>query len=309
MSKLLVEYSDARAHHENGSSVLEGCVLKSNFVNRNNRYYPREVMESAVSDLQQKIKNGSAFGMLGHSMNPGVEHEKISHVIEFIRRRGDDWHSRVRLIREGAGKIARSILESGGNLGFSSKGVGDVRPHKDGYNVVQPNFKIHSIDLVGDPSTGEFAKQLKESILSENFSINESALALKILRDMDSKLGTNLASQQERLGMSSTWDNLYAGHEGFPSIKELRSAVLSHLERMDDDTFRVLAALIDLQDDGQYADDDEGLSGSKYRYAKVGIKDPIARAVQHKADWQAKTDTIRRNRAMAHLKRVGKFNK
>ena len=63
-----------------------------------------------------------------------------------------------------------------------------------------------------------------------------------------------------------------------------------------------------MQDDGQYAVDDEGLAGSKYKYAKVGIKDPIARARQYQADWQTTTDKIHRERALQHLNRVGKFN-
>ena len=174
--------------------------------------------------------------------------------------------------------------------------------------VLPEKYNLVSIDAVHSPANGHYVKSIKESILSESLSMNDSALAVDILRRLDKQLHTDLASQQNRMSTSDTYDNLFAGHDGFPSLKNLRMAALQHLQRMDDDTFRVLANLFGLQDDGQYAVDDEGLAGSKYKYAKVGIKDPIARARQYQADWQTTTDKIHRERALQHLNRVGKFN-
>jgi hypothetical protein len=134
--------------------------------------------------------------------------EKISHVIESVRRRGNDWIGTVKLIDQGAGKIAKSILEAGGKLGFSTKSVGEIERHKSGeYDVIKPGLKIHSIDLVGEPSSGEFAKKISESVMSDKLSVEDSALAIKILHenlatDALEKWGHGLADQQRRVDMS-----------------------------------------------------------------------------------------------------------
>src|SRR5262249_17741085 len=181
---LLFEYSDAKVRSDKkGCCYVEGCIAKADYKNRNNRVYPESVLSEAMQELSEKVNHGNAYGMLGHSPNPGIEHDKISHVIESVKQVGKDWHSRVRLIPEGAGKIASAILEPGGKLGFSTKSIGDVERHRDGYDVIKPGLKIHSVDLVSDPSSNEFARTLKESILSESFSESEKDLAMKLLAE------------------------------------------------------------------------------------------------------------------------------
>ena len=228
----------------------------------------------------------SGYGMLGHSANPGIDHDKISHVIQSVKQVGKSWHARVQLIPEGAGKIASAILESGGKLGFSTKSVGDVERHKDGYDVIKPGLKIHSVDLVSDPSSNEFARTLKESILSESFSESEKDLAMKLLAEeqirhdshdsrMDEvvrilsgkknilserdlgiealrripKFGDELARQQQRV-QDELWDHpgneLFAGHSAFPAID---SDDRTHPERVYDWTKKQNQKLSDLQDE------------------------------------------------------------
>jgi len=51
------------------------------------------------------------------------------------------------------GKIAESLLKEGVTLGVSSRGIGSVRPTKEGYNEVGEDFMLATAaDIVADPS-------------------------------------------------------------------------------------------------------------------------------------------------------------
>jgi uncharacterized protein YeeX (DUF496 family) len=51
------------------------------------------------------------------------------------------------------GNIAKGIMGCGGRLGVSSRGMGTVKPNKDGINEVQSDFRLATAaDIVADPS-------------------------------------------------------------------------------------------------------------------------------------------------------------
>ena len=51
------------------------------------------------------------------------------------------------------GKIASSLLDEGVKLGVSSRGVGSLKPTKEGFSVVGEDFMLATAaDIVADPS-------------------------------------------------------------------------------------------------------------------------------------------------------------
>ena len=51
------------------------------------------------------------------------------------------------------GKIASSLVEEGVKLGVSSRGIGSLRPTREGVNVVGDDFMLATAaDIVADPS-------------------------------------------------------------------------------------------------------------------------------------------------------------
>ena len=51
------------------------------------------------------------------------------------------------------GKIAESLLKEGVTLGVSSRGVGSLKPTKEGYSEVGEDFMLATAaDIVADPS-------------------------------------------------------------------------------------------------------------------------------------------------------------
>lgn len=132
---------------------LEGVFMQSEVKNRNGRIYPKGVMESAVSRyLTEKVATKSAYGELGHPQGPKINEDRISHRITKLDWDGNDVVGRAVIIPQGNGLIAQGILETGGRLGMSSRGLGSLLK-KDGAMYVQEDFYIATAaDIVTDPS-------------------------------------------------------------------------------------------------------------------------------------------------------------
>jgi Prohead core protein serine protease len=163
---LLLEFNKADIETKGGKTFVTGPFMTADVVNRNNRLYPSAILETAVDAIRPQIKDGTFYGQLGHpaSMNGDARH--ISHRITNLDRRGNVWIGKARLINEGAGRIAQSIIDTGGKLGISLRGLGDVKEDKTkGHQVVCEGFRLLSFDLVTDPSMpGAFLTALRESV-------------------------------------------------------------------------------------------------------------------------------------------------
>jgi Kyanoviridae head maturation protease len=179
---LLHETNKANVIHQGKKVFLEGIFLAGNVLNKNSRIYKSQTLSDAVDRVQSQISSGNFMGQLGHSDSPTLELSRVSHIVEKLERKGDNWIGRARVIDEGAGKILKSIISAGGQIGVSSAGLGDIKEDNQGRKVVQ-NYELLHIDAVHNPSTGASVKALSEGITSGRYSINESATALRILEE------------------------------------------------------------------------------------------------------------------------------
>lgn len=132
---------------------LEGIYLQSEVKNRNGRIYPKGVMESAVDRyMTDKVANRTAYGELGHPASPSIIPENISHLIEKLEWHGNDVTGKSKILPEGKGKIAIGIIEMGGRLGMSSRGLGSLE-QKNGVMYVRDDLHYSTAaDIVTDPS-------------------------------------------------------------------------------------------------------------------------------------------------------------
>lgn len=134
---------------------IEGVFLQGGIKNRNGRIYPPQILERETARyIQEKVKRGCAYGELGHPNGPGINMDRVSHIITELRKDGQNWIGKARLIDEGLGKIAKGIIEAGGNLGVSSRGMGSLKEDKKaGAMIVQDDFHLAvGADIVADPS-------------------------------------------------------------------------------------------------------------------------------------------------------------
>jgi hypothetical protein len=145
---------------------IEGVFLQSNIANRNGRKYPCNVMEKEVTRyMREAVENNRAFGELGHPDGPSINLDRVSHIVTELRRDGDNWIGRAKITETPMGNIARGLIESGGQLGVSSRGLGTLKEDRDGIQVVQDDFHLATAaDIVADPSAPDaFVRGIMEN--------------------------------------------------------------------------------------------------------------------------------------------------
>jgi len=141
---------------ENGEKThhIKGVFMQANKANRNGRIYPLNVMQSAVDKYtNDHIKNNRAYGELGHPAGPQINLDRVSHIIIDLKRDGDNFIGKARLADTPMGNIAKGLLNSGANLGVSSRGLGSLKLGNNGLMEVQPDYILATAaDIVADPS-------------------------------------------------------------------------------------------------------------------------------------------------------------
>ena len=143
---------------------IEGPFLVAETVNRNGRKYLRETMEKEVHRYTEEFVNKNrAFGELGHPDTPNLNLDRISHLTVGLRQEGNIWIGKAKILETPMGNIARNLIEGGGQLGVSSRGMGSLKSI-NGINVVQDDFRLATAaDIVADPSApGAFVQGIME---------------------------------------------------------------------------------------------------------------------------------------------------
>ena len=150
------EVSVLKGSREDGKKdvFIQGPFLMGEDKNRNGRVYPISVLQKEVRRYtEQYIDKNRAFGELGHPAGPSTNLDRVSHIITQLEQRGNHFHGKAKLTETPMGNIAKGILESGGKLGVSSRGMGSVAPSRDGTMVVGDDFMLATAaDIVADPS-------------------------------------------------------------------------------------------------------------------------------------------------------------
>lgn len=145
---------------------IEGPMLVAEKTNKNGRSYPKHTMLKEVDRYTREyINNNRAFGELGHPETPSINPDRISHRIISLKEDGNQWIGKAKLMDTPMGNIAKNLIEGGGQLGVSSRGLGSLK-NINGINVVQPDFHLATAaDIVVDPSApGAFVQGIMENV-------------------------------------------------------------------------------------------------------------------------------------------------
>ena len=132
---------------------IEGVFLQSELKNRNGRMYPFSVLEKEVNRYNEEyVKSKRALGELGHPDGPTVNLDRVSHRITSLKAEGNNFIGKAQILDTPMGKIAKSLLGEGVQLGVSSRGMGSIDKRED-VNVVMDDFMLATAaDIVADPS-------------------------------------------------------------------------------------------------------------------------------------------------------------
>lgn len=135
---------------------IEGIFMQGDVKNQNGRVYPAETLDREMQRYQKDfIERKRSFGELGHPDSPTVNLDRVSHMITEMRRDGKNFMGKAKVMSETPmGKIVCALINEGGELGVSTRGLGSLVDSSDGM-VVQDDFFLSTVDIVADPSAPE----------------------------------------------------------------------------------------------------------------------------------------------------------
>lgn len=159
------QYITEKTEDGNKQHFIIGRFMTAEEKNKNGRFYKKDILENEVSRYLREVVNAKrAFGELNHPSGPTINLDRVSHIITELKWDGNFVNGKAKITSTPMGEIARGLLESGGQLGVSTRGMGSLK-EQNGVMVVQSDFKLSTVDIVSDPSgPGCFVNGIMEGV-------------------------------------------------------------------------------------------------------------------------------------------------
>ena len=141
---------------------------------------------------------------MGHPDSPTINLDRVSHMIKSLRREGDNFIGKAKIMDTPYGKIVKSLIDEGATLGVSSRGMGSL-DRKGDVSYVGKDFTLATAaDIVADPSApNAFVEGVMESkewvMVDGKFVEKDLREAQAVIRKASSK---NLEEQKLKVFMN-----------------------------------------------------------------------------------------------------------
>ena len=147
-AEYIVEEKNGKKEHK-----IKGVFLQSEIKNRNGRVYPEAILAREVYRYNKEfINKNRAFGELGHPDGPTVNLDRVSHMVTKLYPDGKNFMGEAKIVDTPMGRIVKSLIDEGAQLGVSSRGMGTLE-QRNGANYVKNDFYLATAaDIVADPS-------------------------------------------------------------------------------------------------------------------------------------------------------------
>lgn len=151
-SDSLLTEDERNGNREGTHLIIAGKIQEADAKNGNGRVYPKAILEREMKNYQKLVKEGRAVGECDHPDSSVVELKNVSHLMTEVWWEGNSVMGKMKILDTPAGKIAKSLVQGGVQLGISSRGLGSTR-QANGVTMVEDDFQILCYDLVSEPST------------------------------------------------------------------------------------------------------------------------------------------------------------
>ena len=178
-----IQYISEAKEDGKKSYFIEGIFMQGDIKNRNGRMYPADVLDKEVKRYNKEyVEKNRAYGELGHPQGPTINLERVSHMITKLERDGSNFVGKAKIMTETPmGAIVKGLMDDGGQLAVSSRGMGSLKQNRQGVNEVQGDFYLATAgDIVADPSAPDaFVNGIMEGRewVWENGVIKEASVA------------------------------------------------------------------------------------------------------------------------------------
>lgn len=156
---------EKKAVKAKGGIICEGKIGHVDKPTANGRIYTRQIMEREIKKILDKNRTyGYALGEVDHPGDGKSRIKHVGHVIHDMRveSNGDIW-GRYHILPTTHGQDVITIVEAGGAVGSSSRGIGTTTTTEEGFDLVGEDFRLATFDLVSDPAaSGAYPKFFAE---------------------------------------------------------------------------------------------------------------------------------------------------
>ena len=143
-----------------------GPFMQAEQQNRNGRIYRKNILEREVARYNKEyIGTNRALGELGHPNGPSINLDRVCIKIVELKQDGNDFMGKAKILGTPMGDIARNLLDSGVQLGVSTRGMGSLKEVNGIMEVQDDFFLATAADVVADPSAPDaFVQGIMEGV-------------------------------------------------------------------------------------------------------------------------------------------------
>jgi len=128
---------------------MKGICIQGGVENANKRVYPVSEITSAVTTINEQIKEGnSVLGEVDHPDDLKINLDRVSHMIESMWMDGPNGYGKLKILETPMGQLVKTMIQGGVKLGVSSRGSGNVNESTGQV----ADFEIVTVDVVAQPS-------------------------------------------------------------------------------------------------------------------------------------------------------------
>lgn len=164
----LVEDVQYLVEEKNGKRDLfiTGPFMQAEQKNRNGRVYKLPILEREVKRYTDEYVNTNrALGELGHPNGPSINLDRVCIKIVELKQDGNNFIGKAKVLGTPMGDIAKNLLESGVQLGVSTRGMGSLKEVNGVMEVQDDFFLATAADVVADPSAPDaFVQGIMEGV-------------------------------------------------------------------------------------------------------------------------------------------------
>lgn len=194
-----VKILEAEEGQPSGALRFEAVVSTADFVNRNSRIYPEDVLFPAFVAYNRLIDEGVAQpGLVDHpGMFDGPSLAAVGIKWERFWFEGKDVVGRGSVVMTQRGSDLAALMKAGVSVAFSTRGYGEteeiIGPDGTPVQQMKPGYTLDTVDAVCDPSV--FRARVRRVSQEEKELMNE----LEELKALVEKLTAELAEATEKL--------------------------------------------------------------------------------------------------------------
>ena len=181
---------------------LEGVFSVAGAKNRNQRSYTNEQLKTSVGMINEAAEgNRHILGELDHPDISQVSLKNVSHRMISASVNGNEGRAKLQILEHTPqGATARALIESGVQLGVSTRGSGSINKRT---GIVE-NYQFHTIDLVASPSCQTaYPQTLREQMEFYGDSKEIDMLSEEMLHDPLAKMYFHREIQKFMKNLSS----------------------------------------------------------------------------------------------------------